>query len=111
MCIYSEKKVLPKKKKVTCKSFAKYFLLDKSICFADKNMFCCVESSFFFFSDSGSTTDIMTHVLPFLSYAIAHSCGPNTHVCCQFDFYQKKCYYGKKSIRSEEINESNVKAK
>lgn len=53
----------------------------------------------------------MTHVLPFLSYAIAHSCGPNTHVCCQFDFYQKKCYYGKKSIRSEEINESNVKAK
>lgn len=61
--------------------------------------------------DSGSTTDIMTHVLPFLSYAIAHSCGPNTHVCCQFDFYQKKCYYGKKSIRSEEINESNVKAK
>lgn len=44
-----KKKILPKKRKVTCKSFAKYFLLDKSICFADKNMFCCVESSFFFF--------------------------------------------------------------
>lgn len=64
-----------------------------------------------FFSDSGSKTDIMTHILPFASYAITHSCGPNSHVCCQFDFYQKKCYYGKKSIRSEEINERNVKAK
>lgn len=61
------------------------------------------------FSDGGSSTDITTHVLPFSSYAITHSCGPNSHVCCQFDFYQKKCFQGKKKIPIQDVNDGNIK--
>ncbi|XP_061172605.1 alpha-mannosidase 2x-like [Saccostrea echinata] len=59
--------------------------------------------------DRDSSTDIMTHVLPFLSYAISHSCGPDSHVCCKFDFGQKKCFQGRQKISSLEIDDSNVK--
>ncbi|XP_062614483.1 alpha-mannosidase 2x-like [Saccostrea cucullata] len=56
-----------------------------------------------------SSTGIMTHVLPFLSYAISYSCGPDSHVCCKFDFSHKKCYQGGKRKPSLEIDDSNVK--
>ncbi|XP_056022821.1 alpha-mannosidase 2-like [Ostrea edulis] len=59
--------------------------------------------------DRTYSTDVTTHVLPFLSYAITHSCGPDTHVCCKFDFFQRKCYQGRKQIPVKDIDDDNVK--
>ncbi|XP_051140278.1 alpha-mannosidase 2-like isoform X2 [Andrographis paniculata] len=36
--------------------------------------------------DSEETSDIFVHLMPFRSYDIPNTCGPEPSVCCQFDF-------------------------
>ncbi|XP_046545194.1 LOW QUALITY PROTEIN: alpha-mannosidase 2-like [Haliotis rubra] len=52
--------------------------------------------------------DLFCHVMPFLSYSIMYSCGPEPHVCCKFDFQKDKCLRGKKTIKPEVVTEKNV---
>lgn len=51
---------------------------------------------------------LFCHMTPFLLYGIPHSCGPDRHVCCKFDFSKKSCFQGQQRLEPVSVTDHSV---